>query len=129
MRDELGLSTTRNRERENEISEIIKLFQFSNLNLIISNFNGEIVFGSNAFCTLSGFFVKELVRENLGTVLNKAFDASEIYAIEREAECFSAMRILRTRYGKEIKVNTYNTLLHEFLNTYVVTIVIPSPVM
>jgi hypothetical protein len=87
------------------------------------------VFGSSAFCNLSGFFVKELVRENLATILNKKFSTTEIYAIEREAECFSAMRILRTRSGNEIKVNTYNTLLQEFLNTYVVTIVIPSPVM
>ncbi len=130
IKDELELSpTSRNKEREIEISEIIKLFKFSNLSLIISNSNGEIVFASSAFCNLSGFFVKELVRENLATILNKKFDAKEIYAIERDAECFSAMRILQTRHGKEIKVNTYNTLLQEFLNVYVVTIVIPSPVM
>ena len=66
MKDELELTATkRNSEKENEISEIIKLFQFSNLSLIISNAKGGIVFASNAFCNLSGFSVKELVRENL----------------------------------------------------------------
>ena len=46
MKDELELSArTKNSEKENEISEIVKLFKFSNLNLIISNANGEIVFG------------------------------------------------------------------------------------
>ena len=130
MKDELELSArTKNSEKENEISEIVKLFKFSNLNLIISNANGEIVFGSSSFCSLSGFYVKELVRENLKTIFNKKFDETEIDAIERDTECFSAMRILRARNGKEIPVNTYNTLLHDFLNLYIVSIVIPSPVM
>ena len=130
MKDELELSArTKNPEKENEISEIIKLFKFSNLNLIISNANGEIVFGSSSFCSLSGFYIKELVRENLKSIFNKKFDEREIDAIERDTECFSAMRILRARNGKEIPVNTYNTLLHDFLNLYIVSIVIPSPVM
>lgn len=130
MKDELELTTTKkNIEKENEISEIIKLFQFSNLSLIISNSSGEIVFGSNAFCNLSGFSVKELVRENLEKVLNKKFNDAEISEIEKEAECFSAMRILQTKNRKGIRVNTYNTLLREFLNIYIVSIVIPSPIM
>ena len=66
---------------------------------------------------------------NLKSIFNKKFDEREIDAIERDTECFSAMRILRARNGKEIPVNTYNTLLHDFLNLYIVSIVIFSPVM
>ena len=130
IKDELETFSTRiDTDYKNEISDIIKLFRFSNLNLIISKPNGEIVFGSNSFCNFSGFYIKELVRENLDSILNKKFDDKEIFEIEREPECFSAMRILKTRSGKEISVNTYNTLLRDFLNTYIVTIVFPSPVM
>mgnify|MGYP000861636185 CR=1 FL=1 len=130
IKDELEyFSPNLDADYKNEISNIIKLFKFSNLNLLISKPEGQIVFGSNSFCNFSGFYIKELVRENLEGILNKKFDEQEIYAIEREPECFSAMRILKTRNKKEIRVNTYNTILREFLNTYIVTIVIPSPVM
>ena len=130
MKDELELTTNSTYlEKEKEVSTIIKLFQFSNLNLIISNEFGEIVFASKAFSNLSGFFVKELARKNLDQIFNKKFDTSEIAEIEKETECFSAMRILKTENGKEIRVNTYNTLLHDFLTTYIVTIIIPSPAM
>lgn len=130
LNDELELtSKTISFEMENEISSIIQLFQFSNLNLIISNEKGDIVFGSKAFSNLSGFFVKELVRMNLDQVLNKKFEDSELKEIEKEIECFSAMRILKTQTGKEIQVNTYNSILREFLNFYIVTILVPAPVM
>ena len=98
MTDELELtSKTISLEKENEISSIIKLFQFSNLNLIISNEKGEIFYGSNSFSSLSGFFVKELTRKNLDQVLNKKFDAFEIAEIEKESECYNAMRILNSK--------------------------------
>ncbi|MBP7281630.1 MAG: hypothetical protein KBA66_08650 [Leptospiraceae bacterium] len=130
MTDELELtSKTISLEKENEISSIIKLFQFSNLNLIISNEKGEIFYGSNSFSSLSGFFVKELTRKNLDQVLNKKFDAFEIAEIEKESECYNAMRILKTKSGKEIGVTTYNSLLREFLSLYIVTILVPSPAM
>ena len=111
MTDELELtSKTISLEKENEISSIIKLFQFSNLNLIISNEKGEIFYGSNSFSSLSGFFVKELTRKNLDQVLNKKFDAFEIAEIEKESECYNAMRILKTKSGKEIGVTLYKLL-------------------
>jgi PAS domain S-box-containing protein len=130
MTDELELASPNlNQGKENEVSEIIKLFRFSNLNLIISNLNGEIVFASNSFCNLSGFYVKELVKLELDQVLNKKFDSNEIFEIERDIECFSATRTLRSRNGKNIQVNTYNSVLREFLNTYIVTIVVVAPAM
>lgn len=130
MTDELELSAeNRNLEREEEVSAIIKLFQFSNLNLLISNINGDIVYGTKSFSSLSNFSIKELARKNLDQILNKKFDEYEISEIEKESECFNAMRILKTKYGKEISVNTYNTLLHDFMANYIVTILIPSPTM
>ena len=61
LKDELELSTqTVNFKKEIEISAILQLFQFSNLNLIISNREGDIIFGSNAFSNCSGYSIKEV---------------------------------------------------------------------
>lgn len=128
MRDELELIDG-SYKKEEEISEIIKLFQFSNLSLLVSNQKGEVIFGSAAFCKMTGFYLKELVRENLGTILGKPFNEKELFQISRETECYSVRRTLLTKLGNKIEVNTYNSPLYEFLNTYIVTIIIPAPVM
>ncbi|HMV43723.1 MAG TPA: hypothetical protein PK079_16640 [Leptospiraceae bacterium] len=129
LKDELELNTKYKFGNEKEISEIIKLFQFSNLNLIISNPEGEIFFASNSFYLFSHYTVKEAIRENIETILGKSFDMFELEILKRELECFSVRRTLKTKWGKKIEVNTYSSILHEFQNIFIVTIIIPAPVM
>ncbi len=130
LKDELELSTqTVNFKKEIEISAILQLFQFSNLNLIISNREGDIIFGSNAFSNCSGYSIKEVTRKNLAQVFNQNFTESEIIEIEKDPECFSTFRILKTKSGKELQINTYNCILRDFLNVYIVSILIPATAM